>query len=163
MDLRRPRSVAISAALIALIGVGAIYLGLIRYGLPGAVGRDDSPWLVAGGVAALIASAMVWRATPAARWAGMAVGLIVLLPGIYGLGGLGAVVQQFQSCQNGSTASLIFTSYPEGYCGTVSWPYQFGIGIGLIAVGVAGLFVTLSLAANGDYFRRDTRVQTHTA
>lgn len=163
MDRERPRAVAISVALIALMGVAVIYLGLLSYGLPGAVGRGDSPWLVVVGVAAFIASAMVWRATPAARLAGMAVALVALLPGIYGLGGLGAVVQQFQDCQEGRTASLTFTSYPEGYCGTVSWPYQFGIGIGLIAVGAAGVFVIVALAGNGDYFRRDDRVQTHTA
>lgn len=163
MDRARPRSVATSAGLIALVGVAAIYLGSVRYRYDQLLPDNNNPWLVVGGIAALIASAMVWRATPAARWAGMAVGLIALLPGIYGLGGLGVVAQTFQECQNRATASLIFTSYPEGYCGTVSWPYQFGIGIGLISVGVAGLFVIFALAANGDYFRRDNGMQAHTA
>ena len=150
----RPRSVAIATALLAMMGVAAIYLGFVNYGLPGLVGRGDSPWLVVGGVAALIASAMVWFATPAARLAGMALAIFALLPGLYGLGGLGVVAQTFQECQNRATTSLTFTSYPEGYCATVSWPYQFGIGIGLIAVGAAGLFVIFALAANRDYFGR---------
>lgn len=88
----------------------------------------------------------------------MAVALLAFLPGLYGLGAMGVIVQDFLNCQDGSMASLVFTSYPEGYCGMVNWPEQFGIGIALIGAGVAGLITMFALVSEADYFRRQTNM-----
>lgn len=131
MNTRKaPRLVTVGAVLLALLGAATIVGGIVS----GGVG-----WLALG--AALVALGIAlrtgWR--PAAGLV-VLVGLVALLPGLYGLMGSFVVAQQIAMCASGSMASIApLTSYPAGFCQYVNWFEQVGTGVLLIGVGAAGI------------------------
>ena len=144
--MRPPALVVLATALSALLGVGAIGLGL----------RNSEPWFIGAGLAMVALGPALWIGFRPARWAAIVAGLLTLPIGIYGLLGLGVVVQDRMMCDNqlGATASIVATSYPSNFCATTNWFTQFGFGFALIAVGVAGLILIATAAMDGEHFDR---------
>lgn len=101
----------------------------------------------------------LWFGFRLARFGAIFAGLLALPVGIYGLAGLGAVVQQRQMCDSelGPTASIVATSYPAGFCSTTNWFVQFGIGFALLGVGIAGVILLATAWVEGEHFDRSMR------
>jgi hypothetical protein len=78
------------------------------------------------------------RATTA-RWAAaLTLGAAGLALIAYGLFGLAVVVGDWLPCVS-SQATASLNSMPAGYCATIDWVRQFGIGAILTALGVLGI------------------------
>lgn len=50
--------------------------------------------------------------------------------------------------------SIVASSLPGNYCEAENWVRQFGIGSGLIGVGVAGLIILFTVIWENEYFDR---------
>lgn len=79
------------------------------------------------------------------RVAAVAAAVAGVLAGLYGLFGLAVVAGDAVSCINRPTASLL-ASMPGGFCEATNWVTQFGIGAGLVALGVLGIAVLVLVA-----------------
>ena len=55
----------------------------------------------------------------------------------YGVWGTYVVFSDWRPCVDPSATPI--GDYPTGYCSTVNWPVQFGIGIGMVVVGVLAI------------------------
>ena len=141
--------VVLSAAISAVLGFGAIGLAV----------RNSDPWFAAAGIALVVLAPALWLGFRPARWGAVLAGVLVLPVGIYGLAGLGAVVEQRQMCDSqAATASLTFTSYPADFCSTVNWLTQFGFGFALLGVGICGLILLATAAVDREHFMRQMRL-----
>jgi hypothetical protein len=69
--------------------------------------------------------------------AAVAFGLVGIAAAAYGAFGTMVVLSDWLACSSQSMAGL--ASIPD--CRTIPWPRQFGIGAGLILVGVVGLTI----------------------
>jgi hypothetical protein len=136
-----PRLVLLCVASLVVVGGASVTVGLLRHQA-----------LIAVGLGVLAVAVGIARGVRIAKWAGIAIGLVALLPGAYGLFGLAVVVQDFAGCADRGMASLVATSYPEGYCAGVNWVTQFGTGLGMIAVGVVGLITLATLVRHDGWF-----------
>ena len=141
--------VVLSAVLSAAVGFCAIWLGW----------RNAEPWFATAGIAMVALAPALWFGSRLARFGAILAGLFALPVGIYGLVGLGAVVEQRQMCDSQSaTAALTFTSYPANFCSTVNWFTQFGFGFALLGVGISGLVLLATAAIEGEHFDRSMRL-----
>lgn len=75
--------------------------------------------------------------------AGIIVGIACVAAGLFGLWGLTVVYGQwsmrFAGGQGGSA------SYPPDFCERMDWVRQWGIGVGLLAIGVVGAALAIRL------------------
>ena len=132
---RDPRLFFVAAVLLALLGAATIVGGIVS----GGVG-----WLALG--AALLALGFALRAgwRPASGLV-VIVGMVALLPGVYGLMGSFVVAQQLAMCASGSVASIApLTSDPAGFCQHVNWFEQVGTGVLLIGIGATGIVLIVA-------------------
>jgi uncharacterized membrane protein YcjF (UPF0283 family) len=82
--------------------------------------------------------------------AGAAVGALLMLPGLYGLFGLGIVFEQWQMCRGLAAVAVLAASYPADFCQTRDWVAAVAPGVGLLAVGLVGVvLIVVSLRRIG--------------
>jgi hypothetical protein len=141
--------VVLSTALSVVVGVSVIWLGW----------RNAEPWFAVAGIALIALAPALWFGSRLARFGAIVAGLLSLPVGIYGLWGLGAVIEQRQMCDSQSaTASILATSYPADFCTTVNWFTQFGFGFALLGVGISGLILLATAAMDSEHFDRPMRL-----
>lgn len=111
-------------------GLTSAAAGLVLVGL-----GADVVWLALSAGLLLLATGLV-LGSEAARIVTIAVGVVALIPGAYGLFGTAVVAGDWRPCHSQVTASL--NSLPAGYCASTDWVGQFGSGGTLISLGVLG-------------------------
>ena len=139
---------------MAAVAIGAMGIAACSLGWGG------DRWILYSGILMLLIAPMVWLGLRYARVPAALVALIATWPLVWGTYGLTVIAGEYNDCRDGRigpTASL--TSYPADYCSIVDWGERFGIGLGLVGVGLTGLFVLIVVLKNGDHFRRTLRVR----
>jgi hypothetical protein len=140
--------VRLAAVVLAALGLVGLY-----FGLPG------DRWLLIGGVVLLALAPTVWVGFRFARVPAAIVALLASWPLVYGLWGLTVVAGEYGDCRDGRIGAVAsFTSYPADYCNIVDWAGKFGVGFGLIGLGLAGLFVFAVVMRNAEHFKRTLRL-----